>query len=182
MQGLATFFVRYNEWRQHQALGYQTPAAVFFGSYLEQAILILTLFCLDDGVRFIPLQQKNRAGDTAFAGPRSPAPLARGGLRSRMHAVLQCASWHIVQQHHGRLRLCLCQANIVTLSHALRMETAQKSSPTLSASLPQGCCRFPCKSATSAYSHPLETPTTTYLCITRMTSSFVIDALWALAT
>jgi hypothetical protein len=52
MQGLATFFVRYNEWRQHQALGYQTPAAVFFGSYLEQAILILTLFCLDDGVRF----------------------------------------------------------------------------------------------------------------------------------
>ena len=31
MQGLATFFVRYNEWRQHQALGYQTPAAVYFG-------------------------------------------------------------------------------------------------------------------------------------------------------
>ncbi len=35
MQGLATFFVRYNEWRQHQALGYQTPASVYFGSYLE---------------------------------------------------------------------------------------------------------------------------------------------------
>jgi putative transposase len=34
MQGLATFFVRYNEWRQHQALGYQTPASVYFGSYL----------------------------------------------------------------------------------------------------------------------------------------------------
>ena len=34
MQGLATFFVRYNKWRQHQALGYQTPAAVYFGSYL----------------------------------------------------------------------------------------------------------------------------------------------------
>jgi putative transposase len=32
MQGLATFFVRYNEWRQHQALGYQTPAGVYFGS------------------------------------------------------------------------------------------------------------------------------------------------------
>jgi putative transposase len=32
MQGLATFFVRYNEWRQHQALGYQTPASVYFGS------------------------------------------------------------------------------------------------------------------------------------------------------
>lgn len=31
MQGLATFFVRYNEWRQHQALGYQTPASVYFG-------------------------------------------------------------------------------------------------------------------------------------------------------
>ena len=34
MQGLATFFVRYNEWRQHQALGYRTPAAVYFGSNL----------------------------------------------------------------------------------------------------------------------------------------------------
>ena len=34
MQGLASFFVRYNEWRQHQALGYQTPASVYFGSYL----------------------------------------------------------------------------------------------------------------------------------------------------
>jgi putative transposase len=32
IQGLGTFFVRYNEWRQHQALGYQTPAAVYFGS------------------------------------------------------------------------------------------------------------------------------------------------------
>jgi putative transposase len=34
MQGLATFFVRDNEWRQHQALGYQTPASVYFGSSL----------------------------------------------------------------------------------------------------------------------------------------------------
>jgi putative transposase len=34
MQGVATFFVRYNKWRQHQALGYQTPASVYFGSYL----------------------------------------------------------------------------------------------------------------------------------------------------
>ena len=34
MQGLGTFFVPYNEWRQHQALGYQTPASVYFGSYL----------------------------------------------------------------------------------------------------------------------------------------------------
>jgi putative transposase len=34
MQGLATFFVRYNEWRQHQALRYQTPASVYFGSYV----------------------------------------------------------------------------------------------------------------------------------------------------
>lgn len=32
MQGLATFFVRYNAWRQHQALGYRTPASVYFGS------------------------------------------------------------------------------------------------------------------------------------------------------
>lgn len=32
MQGLGTFFVRYNERRQHQALAYQTPAAVYFSS------------------------------------------------------------------------------------------------------------------------------------------------------
>ena len=32
MQGLETFFVRYNEWRQHQALDYRTPASVYFGS------------------------------------------------------------------------------------------------------------------------------------------------------
>jgi putative transposase len=32
MQGLETFFVRYNERRQHQALEYQTPAAVYFSS------------------------------------------------------------------------------------------------------------------------------------------------------
>jgi len=31
-QELGRFFVRYNEQRQHQALGYQTPAAVYFGS------------------------------------------------------------------------------------------------------------------------------------------------------
>ena len=31
MEGLATFFVRDNEWRQHQTLGYRTPAAIFFG-------------------------------------------------------------------------------------------------------------------------------------------------------
>jgi putative transposase len=30
-QELARFFVRYNEQRQHQALGYQTPAVVYFG-------------------------------------------------------------------------------------------------------------------------------------------------------
>ena len=34
IQGLATFFVRYNERRQHQSLAYRTPAAVYFNSYL----------------------------------------------------------------------------------------------------------------------------------------------------
>jgi putative transposase len=34
MEGLATFFVRYNEWRQQQALGYRTPAAIYFSSNL----------------------------------------------------------------------------------------------------------------------------------------------------
>ena len=32
IQGLGTFFVRYNERRQHQALSYQTPAEVYFNS------------------------------------------------------------------------------------------------------------------------------------------------------
>jgi putative transposase len=30
IQGLGTFFVRYNERRQHQSLDYRTPAAVYF--------------------------------------------------------------------------------------------------------------------------------------------------------
>jgi putative transposase len=34
MQELAQFFVRYNGQRQHQALDYQTPAAVYFGLYV----------------------------------------------------------------------------------------------------------------------------------------------------
>ena len=33
MQGLGTFFVRYNERRQHQSLAYRTPAAVYFNLY-----------------------------------------------------------------------------------------------------------------------------------------------------
>jgi putative transposase len=32
IQGLGTFFVRYNKLRQHQSLEYQTPAAVYFSS------------------------------------------------------------------------------------------------------------------------------------------------------
>ena len=39
MQGLATSFVRYNEWRQHQSLKYQTPAAVYFGRGVAHNIL-----------------------------------------------------------------------------------------------------------------------------------------------
>ena len=31
IQGLDRFFVRYNEYRQHSSLGYQTPATVYFG-------------------------------------------------------------------------------------------------------------------------------------------------------
>jgi putative transposase len=34
IQGLETFFVRYNERRQHQSLEYQTPAAIYFSSSL----------------------------------------------------------------------------------------------------------------------------------------------------
>jgi putative transposase len=39
MQGLDTFFVRYNEQRQHQSLAYQTPAAVYFGRGVGHRIL-----------------------------------------------------------------------------------------------------------------------------------------------
>ena len=52
LPGCATFLVRSNKGRQPQALGDQTPAAVSCGSYLEQTLFILALFCLDDGVRF----------------------------------------------------------------------------------------------------------------------------------
>jgi putative transposase len=38
-QQLGRFFVRYNEQRQHQALGYQTPAGVYFGSREKPSIL-----------------------------------------------------------------------------------------------------------------------------------------------
>jgi putative transposase len=34
MQGVAPFLVRDHEWRQHQALGYRTPAAVYVDSNL----------------------------------------------------------------------------------------------------------------------------------------------------
>jgi putative transposase len=34
IQGLERFFQSYNRQRPHQALGYQPPAAVYFGSYL----------------------------------------------------------------------------------------------------------------------------------------------------
>ena len=34
IHGLGKFFVHYNERRQHQSLEYQTPASVYFGSYL----------------------------------------------------------------------------------------------------------------------------------------------------
>ena len=34
IQGLETFFVRYNERRQHQSLEYQTPATIYFSSSL----------------------------------------------------------------------------------------------------------------------------------------------------
>src|SRR5437867_4377798 len=34
MQGLGTFFVRYNERRQHQSLDSRTPAAVYFNSFV----------------------------------------------------------------------------------------------------------------------------------------------------
>jgi putative transposase len=37
-QQLGRFFVHYNAQRQHQALGYQTPATVYFGAEAEQSL------------------------------------------------------------------------------------------------------------------------------------------------
>jgi putative transposase len=37
-QQLGRFFGHYNEQRQHQALGYQTPATVYFGAEAEQSL------------------------------------------------------------------------------------------------------------------------------------------------
>ena len=53
LQGVETFVGRDNERRQPQALADQTPAAVYFSESVEQSIFIITLCCLDDGVRFI---------------------------------------------------------------------------------------------------------------------------------
>ena len=39
IQGLSTFFVRYNEHRQHQSLNYRTPAAVYYGTGESHIIL-----------------------------------------------------------------------------------------------------------------------------------------------
>jgi putative transposase len=101
MQGLATFFVRDNEWRQHQALGYQTPASVYFGSSLEQSILILALFCLDDGVRFnmgtrhpTQLDQCRLVYLPLLSQASQPSP--------RPHPVRR------VTQHHGATAVLLC--------------------------------------------------------------------------
>jgi transposase InsO family protein len=38
IQGVDAFLVRYNEQRQHQALDYQTPAAVYFGSRVHGSL------------------------------------------------------------------------------------------------------------------------------------------------
>jgi hypothetical protein len=50
-----------------------------------------------------------RAGDSAFAGPRSPAPLARGGASGRGRAVLQSCYGTSVGTRHSTPRLCWCQ-------------------------------------------------------------------------
>jgi hypothetical protein len=49
LQGVGAFFGDSKEWRQPQALAYQTPAAVYFRSSVEQSILMIALFCLDHG-------------------------------------------------------------------------------------------------------------------------------------
>jgi putative transposase len=39
-QQLGQFFVRYNEQRQHQALGYQTPATVYLAAEWHAAVYL----------------------------------------------------------------------------------------------------------------------------------------------
>ncbi len=54
-----------------------------------------------------------RAGRSAFAGPRSPAPLARGGASGSGCAVLQSCYGTSVGTRHRTPRLCWCQHSFV---------------------------------------------------------------------
>jgi hypothetical protein len=47
-----------------------------------------------------------RAGDSAFAGPRSPAPLTPGGASSSGRVTLTRCSYTIGSTQHSRLRIC----------------------------------------------------------------------------
>src|SRR5262249_44125031 len=57
IRGLDEFFQLYNRQRPHQALGYLTPATVYFGSYIWQTILICVSNCLDNGVHLKQIPQ-----------------------------------------------------------------------------------------------------------------------------
>ena len=52
---------------------------------------------------------RQRAGDSAFAGPRSPAPLARWGASGSGRAALKCCFCTVVSTWHRTRRLWRCQ-------------------------------------------------------------------------
>jgi hypothetical protein len=79
-----------------------------------------------EGNKFI--SEKNRAGDSAFAGPRSPAPLARGGSPSGSACVtLACAEKILRREGQCTLLACLCQHYFVTLSSVIYLEISPES-------------------------------------------------------
>jgi antitoxin ParD1/3/4 len=59
-------------------------------------------------------RQQNRAGDSAFAGPRSPAPLARGGASGSGRAARKSCYDILVSTRHRTRDRCGCQPSCVT--------------------------------------------------------------------
>ena len=61
-----------------------------------------------------------RAGDSAFAGPRSPAPLAGGGASGSGRAALNSFYGTSVSTRHHTPGLCWCQPYLFPYSIARR--------------------------------------------------------------
>jgi len=59
---------------------------------------------------------RQRADDSAFAGPRSPAPRARGGASDSRRATLKSCYGMMVRTRHRTCGLCWCQPSFALFS------------------------------------------------------------------